>query len=712
MQLLVNPELQEAFHSTGGVVVGVLSSFLGDPVARAKTGAPLSVTLKWLRGKGVKVYCRRVPAGHEDLSTPQRRLANLQGATVAEERARAAAAEMDGGTPYTPATPVAVLFGKTPPAPKQDLPSVAEVVEEAEVAGDTLPARDQGPQTRAQKRAEELTKQKEKREKGKEPEQNSSDEEPPDDSGGDGDDVGDVDDGEGARPQKPRGDERRASRFGRPKASKDEGAGRGRDKDRGKGKEQRQGKKPSKSGEQKKKLLKKKLKKLKERTKKKGGGGDDDDDDSSSGDGGSSSSGDEDDESDDDATESSDSEDSQRDSSDFDSDSGGSDEDKGHRRRGKSGDKVGSGQKNLDLRALQRKVLKGESRARLEQGKLAAKVGSTSSPFDLQCKMDGLKLNDKNHTLHAEHAAWESYTATSPNKYVQRRLARSSPGHTRLDRNPNALAEMFKEDSTLALSSGASFTMTSREKSVPEQARFQRWVLWRKRELQMISRARPGALKKSEPNHQYHHEALEVIIARYVYLEAVVLSRTSESWTATWIYILQFEAKYFRVGGYGDNLSELDVRMVKALRQGKDEDQLLSDSRMRSVAEATEDPKLMVLAYAKEAELRRIAAAKAQPLAPYVTPAAKPQPFIKPPRENPKVDPPGGGGGKKAQREDLLSTAPKWNEIRRAVKDTRQKPDPVKDGHAGAWRVYKARLMQEYEVLTGAPYADGVVWQG
>jgi hypothetical protein len=133
---------------------------------------------------------------------------------------------------------------------------------------------------------------------------------------------------------------------------------------------------------------------------------------------------------------------------------------------------------------------------------------------------------------------------------------------------------------------------------------------------------------------------------------------------------------------------------------------------MRAVAEATEDSGLMALAYAKEAQMRRAAAAKAQPLAPYVTPAAKPQPIINPPRENPKVDPPGGGGGKKAQREDLLSTAPKWNEIRRAVKDTRQKPDPVKDGHAGAWRAYKARLMQEYEVLTGAPYADGVVWQG
>jgi len=496
--------------------VGVLASFLGDPVARAKAGAPLSVTLKLLRSKGVKVYCRRVPKGHEDLSTPQRSLASHQGATPAEERARAATAatEMDGGTPCTPATPVATLFGKTPPASKQGLPNVAEVVEEAEVvremgAEDTLPVPDHTP--RAQKRAGELAKQKKKTEKGKEPEQNSSDDEPPDDSGGDGDDVGDVEDGEGARLQKPSGDERRAGRSRRPKASKNEGAGRGRDKDRGKGKEQKQGKKPSKSGEQKKKLLKK-LKKLKERTKKKEGGGDDDDDDSSSGDGGSSSSGDEDDESDDDATENSDSEGSLRDSSDFDSDSGGSDEDTGHRRGGKSGGKVESGWKNLDLRTLdlrtlQRKVLKGERLARLDQGRLTAIVGSPSSGFDVQCDMDGLKLSDKNHTLHEQHAAWESYTATRSIKKVQRRLERSSPGHKRLDKNPDALDDLFKDDDTLALASGTSFTMTSNMKTVPEQARFQRYVLYRKRELQMISKARPGALKKSRPNHQYHHEA-------------------------------------------------------------------------------------------------------------------------------------------------------------------------------------------------------------
>jgi hypothetical protein len=326
--------------------------------------------------------------------------------------------------------------------------------------------------------------------------------------------------------------------------------------------------------------------------------------------------------------------------------------------------------------------------------------------------MDGLKLSDKNHTLHEQHPAWESYTATSSIENVQRRLERSSPGHKRLDQNPDTLDDLFKEDEILALASGTSITMTSNKKTVPEQAQFQRHIQYRKRELLLISKARPGALKKSMPNPRHHHELLEVMIARYTYLEAVVLSRTRESWIATWIYILQFELKYFRVGGYGNNLSELDVRMVKALRQGKEEDQLLSGSRMRAVAEATEDAKLMSLAYAKEAQMRRAAAAKAQSLAPYVTPAAKPQPIINPPRENPKVDPPGGGGGKKAQREELLSTAPKWEEIRRALKDTRQKPDPVKDGHAGAWRVYKARLMQEYEALTGAPYADGVVWQG
>jgi len=259
IHLLMNPELQEALRSTGGVIVGVLASCLGDPVARAKAGAPFSVTVKWLRSKGVKVYCRRVPEGHEDLSTPQRSPASLQGATPAEERARAAtaAAEMDGGTPSTPATPVATLFGKTPPASNQGLPSVAEVEEEAEVVvemgvEDTLPAPDHTP--RAQKRAGELAKHTKKTEKGKEPEQNSSDDEPPDDSGGDGDDVGNVEDGEGARLRKPSGDERRAGRSRRPKASKNEGAGRGRDKDRGKGKEQKQGKKPSKSGEQKKKL--------------------------------------------------------------------------------------------------------------------------------------------------------------------------------------------------------------------------------------------------------------------------------------------------------------------------------------------------------------------------------------------------------------------------------------------------------------------------
>ena len=79
MQLLMNPELQEALRSAGGVVGGVLSSFLGDPVARAKAGAPLSVTLKWLRDRGVKVYSELVPDGYEGLSTPQRNQARLQG---------------------------------------------------------------------------------------------------------------------------------------------------------------------------------------------------------------------------------------------------------------------------------------------------------------------------------------------------------------------------------------------------------------------------------------------------------------------------------------------------------------------------------------------------------------------------------------------------------------------------------------------------------
>ena len=250
--------------------------------------------------------------------------------------------------------------------------------------------------------------------------------------------------------------------------------------------------------------------------------------------------------------------------------------------------------------------------------------------------MDGIKRIDNNHTLHDEHPAWESYTATSTDNNVQMRLERSSPGHKRLNMNPDAVGDMFKNDDTLAFSAGMSITMTSAKKSVPEQPRFLRWCLWRRRELKAMLKARPGALKTYKPNHQYNRDALELSIVRYTYMEAVVSSRARKSWTSTWIYLVQFEAKYFRVGGYGDNLSELDVKMVKALRQGKDEDQLLNDSRMRAVAEATDDSKLMGLAYAKEADLRRVAAAAAQPLAPLVTPTAKCSPPSSPPRRTPR----------------------------------------------------------------------------
>jgi hypothetical protein len=136
---------------------------------------------------------------------------------------------------------------------------------------------------------------------------------------------------------------------------------------------------------------------------------------------------------------------------------------------------------------------------------------------------------------------------------------------------------------------------------------------------------------------------------------------------------------------------------------------------MRMLVAATEDPKLMALAYAKKADMDRVAAEAARPVAAPFAPSSRPQPVITPARlkEGLKDVEAAGSRGKK-QKEELLPENPKWTEITRALKIERalQKPDHVKDGHGGAWQKCKARLMKEYEVLTGAPYADGVVWKG
>ena len=69
---------------------------------------------------------------------------------------------------------------------------------------------------------------------------------------------------------------------------------------------------------------------------------------------------------------------------------------------------------------------------------------------------------------------------------------------------------------------------------------------------------RPSVLKLWHRNHEYFEGMFAVIIARFTYLEAMVMSRVQSDWMTTWIYVILFVEHHFRTSGWVENLSTLD----------------------------------------------------------------------------------------------------------------------------------------------------------
>ena len=174
-------------------------------------------------------------------------------------------------------------------------------------------------------------------------------------------------------------------------------------------------------------------------------------------------------------------------------------------------------------------------------------------------------------------------------------------------------------------------------------------------------------------------------------------------------------------------MSTLDVRMLKESRQEADQAQLLATTRMREVAAETFDNQLLTDAVLMAGQFRHVSGPPTLPnggggggtaLEPR-TPKHPKAPSPSPAGGTPKIGGEGGGGGPEKRKpkerdpgtqDEKLSTNAKWSEISRVVKDTRQCPDPEKDGGPKGWRQYKERLAAEYTTITGKPYEEGVAY--
>lgn len=67
------------------------------------------------------------------------------------------------------------------------------------------------------------------------------------------------------------------------------------------------------------------------------------------------------------------------------------------------------------------------------------------------------------------------------------------------------------------------------------------FVYWRSPilELNGTLKATPSELRESNNNHKYFETSLQLVIARFTFLEALAASRLQTDWTTTWVYIVQ-----------------------------------------------------------------------------------------------------------------------------------------------------------------------------
>ena len=353
----------------------------------------------------------------------------------------------------------------------------------------------------------------------------------------------------------------------------------------------------------------------------------------------------------------------------------------------------GEGQLNLRerLKLLEKEASRNQRADRLRQGKLPA-LSSRShvSAWDLDGSLDGLKKSDPKHLMHIEAARYENYLGTDEDKHLQRRVERIVPGLKRLDTEKDLFAGGTQsQDTYLQGDDDVKIRLKTEQRKEPRKELV--LVFWRGRiaELTAVSEARQGRLRRQHRDHEYHRGKIELMVARFQYLEALVyhcLQDLDLVWGVIWPYLQLLVREYFRTFGSGAKISKLDEEIVSHLGEMGDA-HMSSTSRMRDLVRSSVKQDLMTKARQHHASH---------------------QPSPAPPRpagdKTPKRPPSGdkAPGDKKADDADAApNPGSKYAQVAKAlnVKGRPEKDEP--------FRVWKQRLDEAFKAKFNVAWTPG-----
>ena len=315
------------------------------------------------------------------------------------------------------------------------------------------------------------------------------------------------------------------------------------------------------------------------------------------------------------------------------SDSDDSGDHGGHRRGGRSGDKHVRDVVRRELRNLPGKIPKGPS----------------SHGADPTGRADGWGKRDRGGPQTKEAIVVENYTGMGTLKQQESCVLRIM-GVKRLDK---VSKDLYLPENTCRTDTmivgGQTFNVEKTGVAIPLRDTFDLWTRRRLMEWRGIVGSRKGVYKRSHKHFEYFKLMGLLIVARYQYLQGVVIhltSRMGHPWEVAWRYVCATAEDHYRAYGLDDN-ARLDRDMLELASNARGETLLGNEALMSMVQDTIHVYRLdrAITMSAPRAAAPRVTPAAGRtptaptPAAPGAAPAAPGAPPQPPPRPPPTPPP-------------------------------------------------------------------------